>query len=340
MDRRRRRTRALAFLVASLGTLAAAKAADVAPSAPLRAMVAKSAPLRAMRWIAPATNPAVVLTRAPRECVRAPAAPDQALLVEVGRAAFRTPVVLGGQAARAGLSCDSCHRNGRGNPDFRFPGHSGAPGTADVTSSLFSSHRGNGVDDPKPIPDLGGPKAALKVSQAPGDPDLERFLHGLVTEEFDGPEPPPVVLKGLAAYVRAMDPALCPVTAQTLRPQDWMADADRAAATAATLAAQGDRPGAVVMLQAARARLGDIDERYAAPDLARLRTRLRDADARLAALTQDLRAGRPGTGPALAAWRRAARALAIDLAARQPRSLFNPARLSQAKNRRLPANPS
>ena len=157
MDRRRRRTGALALLAASFGTLAAAEAADV--------------PLRALRWIAPTADPAV-LTRAPHECVRAPRAPDQALLVEVGRAAFRTPVVLGGQAARAGLSCDSCHRNGRGNPDFRFPGVSGAPGTADVTSSLFSSHRGNGVDDPKPIPDLGGPKAALKVSQAPGDPDL------------------------------------------------------------------------------------------------------------------------------------------------------------------------
>ena len=330
MDRRRRRTRALALLVASLGTLAAARAADVA----------LSAPLRAMRWIAPTTNAAIALTRAPHECVREPHTPDEALLVEVGRAAFRTPVVLGGQAARAGLSCDSCHRNGRGNPDFHFPGVSGAPGTADVTSSLFSSHRGNGVDDPKPIPDLGGPKPALKVSQAPGDTDLERFLHGLITEEFDGPEPPPVVLKGLAAYVRAMDPALCPATSQALYVRDWMADADRAAATAATLAAQGDRPGALVMLQAARARLGDIDERYAAPDLARLRTRLRDADARLATLAQDLRAGRPGTRPALATWRRDARALAADLAAREPRSLFNPARLSQTKNRRLPANPS
>ena len=156
MDRRRWPTRALALVVASLGTLAAARAADVA----------LSPPLRAMRWIAPATNAAVALTRAPHECVREPKTPNEALLVEVGRATFRTPVVLGGQAARAGLSCDSCHRNGRGNPDFRFPGVSGAPGTADVTSSLFSSHRGNGVDDPKPIPDLGGPKAALKVSWA------------------------------------------------------------------------------------------------------------------------------------------------------------------------------
>ena len=327
MDRRRRRTWTLGLLVASIGTLAAAQAADV--------------PLRAMRWLSPGADPAVVLTRAPGECVRAPRGdPEQALLVEVGRAAFRTPVVLGGQAARAGLSCESCHRNGRGNAQFHFPGVSGAPGTADVTSSLFSSHRGNGVDDPKPIPDLGGPKADLKVAQSPGDPELERFLHGLVVEEFDGPEPPPVVLKGLAAYVRAMDPGLCPAGPRPLRAAAWIADAGRDAATAATLAGRGDRPGALVMIQAARARLGDLDERYAAPELKPLRARLRDADARLAAIAQDLRAGRPQAAPALARWRRDARALGADLAAREARSLFNPARLSQANNRRLPAKPS
>jgi len=95
-----------------------------------------------------------------------------------------------------------------------------------------------------------------------------------------------------------------------------------------------------VMIQAARARLGDVDERYAAPELAPLRARLRDADARLAAIAQDVRAGRPGAAAGLAAWRRDARALSAALAAREPRSLFNPARLSQATNRRLPANPS
>ncbi|MGF7473737.1 hypothetical protein WFJ45_23635, partial [Salmonella enterica subsp. enterica serovar Minnesota] len=70
----------------------------------------------------------------------------------IGRAAFNSPLLLGGQAARAGLSCASCHRNGRGNPDFHFPGISGAPGTADVTASLLSSHRGDGQFNPKPIP--------------------------------------------------------------------------------------------------------------------------------------------------------------------------------------------
>nr|QQZ49991.1 hypothetical protein JKL49_25640 [Phenylobacterium glaciei] len=72
----------------------------------------------------------------------------------------------GGQAARAGVACETCHRSGRSNPDFLFPGVSGPPGSADVTSSLFSSHRGDGIDDPVPIPDLSGPRAGLKVAPA------------------------------------------------------------------------------------------------------------------------------------------------------------------------------
>src|SRR6185369_16706175 len=100
------------------------------------------------------------------------------------------------------------------NPDFLFPGVSGAPGTADVTSSLFSTHRGNGTDDPRPIPDLSGPKDRLKVAQAPAEARLEPFIRGLITEEFDGPEPTPAVLDGLAAYVRALNPVACPARAR------------------------------------------------------------------------------------------------------------------------------
>ena len=133
-----------------------------------------------MRWVPADADPQRAFATAPAECLRPPRERAAALSVEVGRAAFGTPVLLGGQAARAGLSCESCHRAGRGNPDFQFPGASGAPGTADVTLSLFSSHRGNGVHDPKAIPDLSGPRDRLKV--APGD--LPKFIRGLIVEEF------------------------------------------------------------------------------------------------------------------------------------------------------------
>ena len=77
-------------------------------------------------WIPRRFDPARALGSVPTECLRIPADPALAAKVEVGRAAFRTPVILGGQAARAGINCETCHRDGRTNPDFLFPGVSGA----------------------------------------------------------------------------------------------------------------------------------------------------------------------------------------------------------------------
>src|SRR3954452_11689999 len=165
-------------------------------------------PLRDARWLLSA-DLAADLTHEPPEG-RSPSH-DAALRrsEEIGRIAFRAPLLLGGQAARAGLSCSSCHRNGRTNADFHFPRISGAPGTADVTACLMSSHRGDGFFNPKPIPDLAGDPAKLKVSRDPHKDDLKRFIHGLITQEFDGPEPPAAILDGLVAYVRSLSVKNC-----------------------------------------------------------------------------------------------------------------------------------
>jgi len=309
--------------------LAVATAAMAAGGAP---------PIRAMLWVPRDADPARAFGTLPTECLKRPADPAQALSVEVGRAAFRTPVVLGGQAARAGLSCETCHRAGRTNPDFQFPGVSGPPGTADVTSSLFSSQRGNGTDDPRPIPDLSGPRDRLKVDQAPGAARLEPFIHGLITEEFDGPEPGPAVLQGLAAYVRALGPAACPEHArQPLTVALLMDDARRALRAAQATAREGDRATAIVMVASARARLGLIDERFSDPALAPARAALRAADARLAAAQAALRQDRPDATTALAAWLEDSRGLEASLARREAVSLFDPGHLARAAaNRRLP----
>lgn len=322
MDRRRRRARTLTVLALVSGA-ASALAADA------------GRPLRAQAWVAPGADPVGVFASQPTECLRTAPDPATVRAVEVGRAAFRTPVLLGGQAARAGLSCESCHRAGRGNPDFLFPGASGKPGTADVTLSLFSSRRGNGVHDPRPIPDLSGPREKLKVAS----PDLPRFIRGLIVEEFDGHEPPPAVLQGLADYVRALDPAACPAQArEPVTPDRLLADARRAVRAAEASLAAGDRATTVLMIAAARARLFLIDERYTGlrAEIARLRA----ADADLAAAQDAVRNGRPGALRRLARWRAASPALAAALAARQRASLFDPARLRKATNRRLPPKTS
>lgn len=273
----------------------------------------------------------------PPECLKPQA--SQALQVAIGRAAFRSPLILGGQAARAGISCETCHRNGRTNPDFLFPGVSGAAGTADVTSSIFSSHRGNGVDDPRPIPDLGGPKAALKIDQSPDARALEPFIHGLITQEFDGPEPPPAVLEGLAAYVRALDPAACPTgdTPTPLTSASYLADAAMAERTAEFSLYRKDPATALVLLDAARSRLGLLAERYdRSPKLTR---RLARSSTDMAAAADRLRAGDiPAAQRILTRWQDDWPQLLLDLKADEPNSLFAPARLSAAP--RLPPQAS
>jgi hypothetical protein len=324
LDRRRARAGRL-ILALGAAVAAAALAAET------------ERPLRAQRWLAAGPDMARALSLAPRECLTRPPQPQEALAVEVGRAAFRTPVLLGGQAARAGLSCESCHQAGRDNPRFQFPGVSGAPGTADVTSSLLSTHRGNGTDDPRTIPDLSGPRSGLKVDQARESRALESFIRGLVVEEFDGPEPAPAVLGGLAAYVRALEPSACPAEAdEPLSAGLYLEDARRAARAATTLAARGDRDAARLMVAAARARLGLIDERFAGPDLAAVRARLRGADRALAQAAEALRAGRPAQRE-LAAWLAGSEALERALARREAASLFNPARLKVAVSSALPS---
>jgi hypothetical protein len=299
-------------------------------------LAAEPKPIAALNWIDPAADPVEVLAYEPTECLRKPVDPLMAQSVEIGRAAFRTPLLLGGQAARAGLSCESCHRAGRGNPHFQFPGASGAPGTADVTLSLFSSRRGNGVFDPVAIPDLSGPRLHLKVA-----PDaLPAFIRGLVVEEFDGAEPSPAVLKGLVAYVRSLDPVACPSAPnRPVTAAAWLEDARRAAAAARSALAAGDRPTALLLLSAARSQLGLIDERFeGVPDV---QTELRTGARALADLQTSIRRGDPGATAGIATWADGTAPLAARLAAEEPRSLFSPDRLAAAAaNRRLRGPPT
>jgi hypothetical protein len=287
-----------------------------------------------MRWLAPGADPAQVFTHAPTECLAEPADAETAYEVELGWAAFRTPLLLGGQAARAGISCETCHRGGRNNPQFDFRGVSGAPGTADITTPVLSSHRGDDVFDPKPIPDLSGPKTALKVSQDPASRVLEDHIDGIVTQEFDGAEPPPAVRKGLAAYVRALSPRACPAAqSQAVTAKSALADVRRTLAAALAALDHRDGPSAALMIEAARSQLGDVDERYAGADLANARRVLEqaalDLQAAQADVGRDLGAGRRE----LEIWLAREPKWASGVVAAAPASLYNPVRLAAAAQR-------
>jgi hypothetical protein len=285
--------------------------------------------IHAARWLAPGADRVRDLGSLPTECLTPANDPVAAYEIEIGRAAFRTPLTLGGQASRAGLACDSCHRDGRNNPDFFFPGLSGPPGTADVTTALFSSHRDDGIDNPKPIPDLSGPKSRLKISQTPADPALQAFIHGIVTEEFDGAEPPPAVMAGLAAYVRALSPAACPAAErEPLRAATYLDNAKRAVRTAIVALDAKDPATAAFLIDAARSQLGLAYERYDQPQSDPARAALHAADLQLVAAVASVRDGAPGGREKLSAWLAALPAWTADVDAEESQSLFNTVRLN------------
>jgi hypothetical protein len=294
--------------------LGAGLALGLAAAAPVPAP-----PLREMRWIAsalPRADTLRMLTSHPAECLTPTADPAVAAQIAVGRAMFSAPLLLGGQAARAGISCAACHVAGRGNPQFAFPGVSGPAGTADVTSSLFSSRRGDGVFNPRPIPDLA--IDSPKISRDPADPALRRFIHALVVEEFDGLEPPPRILDGLVAYIRALRGTCVGTIARS-----GAGDADNAMAAisaARAALAEGDAASARLLVGAARSTLGRIDERFAGnPGIARRLARHDDELRRLRAMAvQDPGATRRG----LARWVTGFARDAAALRAAEPASLY------------------
>ena len=278
-------------------------------------------PLSEARWLA-AGAPADRLLHQPGECVAWPASPSLNDSARIGRAAFHAPLLLGGQAARAGLSCASCHRNGRNNPDFHFPGISGAPGTADVTASLLSSHRGDGKFNPKPIPDLAD-RAQQKISRDLRSDDLRKFVRGLIVEEFDGPEPPPAVMQGLLDYIRFMDSNNCE-NGGRITLSDALRDVETALRLAEEeLAMSGDKATARFLIGAARSELGRVDERFSLRGLQNQRAILKNAAVELGGLQQS--SARGWDRPLWRRWEASWPVRKRHLLRAEPRSLYSEA---------------
>jgi len=248
---------------------------------------------------------------------------------DLGRIAFESPVLLGGAAARTGISCSSCHINGRRNPGFFIKGVSGDPGTADVTSSILSKTRGNGVFDPKPIPDISlrdGTQMKDRTGQAFRDK-----VHGLIAEEFDGGEPEPRVFEAVLAYLNALDPSACTPGAVAeigYGAPAGFADIDDAQSAADAAIFLPDLPASerIFWLRVARNRLERVYEREAEPVPQFFRDRLLKASEQLAAAAEAVRTGKEPQAVSQVDW--------MDLSSLakewEPKSLYNPQVLKAA----------
>jgi hypothetical protein len=284
--------------------------AIAACQAPTKDMQQSDGDIAAMQWISSETDPVEHLTQQPATCLNNP---DHAA-VKRGELLFNSPLLLGGQAAKAGLSCGSCHRNGRGNAEFVFVGISGAPGTADVTSGLFSKVRADQVFNPVSIPDLALPEGQINVDRT-ADGVLETFLVAQITEEFSAETPGADVIADLSAYLRALDAAACEVSAK--ESQTWR-DEMRRLRAGATIIVEPSPQDSAAYRAAMRAALGRLFERYAGNEFIRLRQSMVSLSRDLAAAgyAEDLQSRLD--------------VLETALAAGEAQSLYDPERLSRA----------
>jgi hypothetical protein len=267
--------------------------------------------LREIGWTDPTADVARVATLRPGECLAGADA-----MIETGRALFRSPQLLGGPAARVGLSCEACHTEGRINAHFLLPELTDRPGMADVTSEWASKVRGDGMANPVPIPDLVG-VARKERFGSHGEKSLDAFVRSVIVDEFQGHEPAPRAFAGLMAYLRALEPGACTPDA----PVTLAAAADevrRALAAARASVAARDEETARALLLAAQDAMARLAERLPAPAF--------DADRRrLEVLSRELGAAEATRTDAYGpAWMARFDAAVARVQRRERRTYFNP----------------
>jgi hypothetical protein len=313
------RRRTISFTALAAAILAAACSSGPAETAgPLRA-----GDIKALRWLAPDADRVKILTARPASCLSEKELLEIEVIrddpplyyskLQVGQLAFESPALLGGAAARMGLSCSSCHMNGRGNPDFFLDGVSDRPGTADVTSSFLSRVRGDHTFNPVAIPDV-----ALRDGKQIKDRRSAEFrakVYGLIVEEFDGQEPPAVILDAVIAYLDHLS-VDCPDDSRSSL-VSALTDLDSAVLAFEIAARESIEHG--LLARISRERLERVHERFVAPDQAPVRLALLEASRAIAAWNED-----PSNGaqiPTVRARLATARALVLR---HQDRSLYNP----------------
>jgi hypothetical protein len=126
-------------------------------------------------------------------------------LIAMGDMAFDSPFILGEPARSMGISCNTCHNKSITNPQFFIPGVSSRPGTYDVSNSLFAPHANNGHFDAVVIPDLRGIRFTGPYGRNGRFASLREFVRNGIVNEFNGPEPDPVLLDGIIAYMFEFD---------------------------------------------------------------------------------------------------------------------------------------
>jgi hypothetical protein len=282
-------------------------------------------PIHALDWLAAGADPVAAATEAPPECLARPTDAAQAEKVEAGRLLFRSPLLLGGQAARHGLTCQTCHVNGHDNPDFFIEGISGAPGTVDVTSAIFSEVRGDGTFNPVPIPSLVDAGSRTAFGHEGKVRALPEFVKSVIMDEFAGAEPDGPVFDAVIAYIEALRSDACPAGVSVpVTLATYVDDIERGFDVLRDAVKRHDAGMADALILALQSRLGEVFERYDGAGLAASAGRLADVGRRLGALRTAIAGQSEATRWQMTVWYQNWSDLKPQLAAEEEMSLFNP----------------
>jgi cytochrome c peroxidase len=141
----------------------------------------------------------------PSEVFRSELAGEKSYLVNLGNLAFSSPGIFGGVARQAGMSCETCHVNGAGNAKLFMPKMSTRPGNFDTTGPLFNPKANNFVLDPVTIPSLRGARYLAPYGHDGRTASLRDFVQNVIVNEFAGPEPSPLIVDAIVAYIQDID---------------------------------------------------------------------------------------------------------------------------------------
>lgn len=126
-------------------------------------------------------------------------------LIALGDLAFDSSYIFGEPARSLQISCNTCHNKGTTNPQLFIPGISANKGGLDVSSSYFKPASNNGHFDHLDSPDLRGIRFTAPYGRNGRFASLREFARNVIVNEFNGPEPDPVLLDGMVAYMNEFD---------------------------------------------------------------------------------------------------------------------------------------
>ncbi len=154
-----------------------------------------------LKWLPPGSRIETTLAEYPvRAIISEQRGGTPGYLARLGELVFRSPLTLGRDAARRGISCEACHTNGAANTSFTLPGASDQPGNVDLTHLAFHFREDDGSFNPVNIPSLRGVRWTAPYGHDGRFPTLRAFSHNVITREFGGPPLDDWLMDALVAW--------------------------------------------------------------------------------------------------------------------------------------------